>query len=117
MTPGAEEDLRTHDRGCRCPPCRVEAHRTVEERGFYVGLFVAGLFSLGEFLVYVGVVAPAAGRGIPWLTVMFFAGCVLPITIGKATTGRAWITIANGIANWLSNRKNGSSPPPPPPPA
>jgi hypothetical protein len=92
-----------------CPTCgddrRRDSGRRVENLGMYVGLAIAALYAIGEFLLQVGIVRPAQNHGVPWVTLLLVTLCVAPKTIGKATAGRAWVIVAQGIANWFSKEK------------
>ena len=81
--------------------------RHVEDWGLVVGLFIATLYSVGEFVVYMGLVTPPAERDFPYMTVIMFLGCVLPKMLGRATTGQVWIILAQGVARMLGGKKNG----------
>ena len=100
------DDQSTHPRFCRCAPCRAERHRYVEDRALYVALAIAALYGVGEFLIDVGLVDPPATRRIPWVTLVLCFLCVAPKMIGRATTGRAWLTLAGGLAKRLSGKSD-----------
>lgn len=74
----------------------MTAHRSrwVEDSLAVVGIAQAALYGTMEALARGGFLKHAEHPGFPWVTVIIFAGCVLPKTLGRATAGRVWDAIA-----------------------
>lgn len=73
--------------------------RFIEDALAVVGIFQAMLYGAAESLASVGwrLGECKAETSFPWLTVIVFAGCVLPKTLGRATTGKVWESLAARI--------------------
>jgi hypothetical protein len=80
-------EARMEQRESRTPHSRL-----IEDIGFIVGIVQAMLYGTLEALRHSGVVFGKceAETGFPWITVIIFIGCVLPKTVGRATTGKIW---------------------------
>ena len=68
------------------------ASRHIENGLAIAGIVQALLYGTLESLAHSGIKFGAceAPQGIPWITVMIFAGCVAPKTLGRATAGKLW---------------------------
>lgn len=73
---------------------RIPTSRRIEDIGFLVGVTIAALFAVGEFMVYISFVKKGAS-GFPYVTIILVLACVLPKTVGRATAGRVWEVLAN----------------------
>ncbi len=85
--------------------------RKIEDWGMLVGLCLGLLYGIGEIVVHVVVslgIRPYTEAPFPWIIVMFFLGCILPKTLGRATTGQVWVILAGAIARLIPRGKNGS---------
>lgn len=73
--------------------------RLLEDIAFIVGIAIAVLYAIGEFLTSMGWCIKTCNphAGVPWMTVVLFAGCVLPKTLGRATAGKVWDAIASRV--------------------
>lgn len=74
----------------------TEKSRHIENALAIAGILQALLYGTLEALRHAGIsfgkCEPA--DGIPWVTVMIFAGCVAPKTLGRATAGKVWDVVA-----------------------
>jgi hypothetical protein len=71
---------------------RGGASRHIENALAIAGIAQALLYGTLEALRHSGISFGTceAPEGIPWITVMIFAGCVAPKTLGRATAGKLW---------------------------
>lgn len=68
--------------------------RWIENILAIVGILQAALYGTMEALARGGFLPHTEHPGFPWVTVIIFAGCVLPKTLGRATAGRVWDAVA-----------------------
>jgi len=79
----------------------VRGSRLLENVGFGVGLVVALTYGVAEALSRIGLTLgdqAHADHGIPWGLVIIIGVCVLPKTVGKATSGRLWDALASRVS-------------------
>lgn len=84
--------------------------RKVEDYGLIVAFGLGACYGLSEIVVHAVVslgVRPRVDAPFPWIIVMFFLGCILPKTLGRATTGSVWIILAQAVGRLISRGKNG----------
>lgn len=84
------------------------ASRRLEDYCLYVALLIAGVYGIAEVVIYTIVslgLKPRVDAAFPWITVMFFVGCIIPKVLGRTTGGKIWITLAEGFAKRIAGKK------------
>lgn len=77
----------------------ADRSRWIENVLAIVGIAQAALYGTMEALARGGFLTHSEHAGFPWVTIIIFAGCVLPKTLGRATAGRVWDALASKVGS------------------